>query len=104
MTDVNIREILNESAYTVKSIATILECSESSVYRWASGRGYPSRKLTEKIKEEIMGKGRRIQKHPSYGYATEEQIKQIMSMGMSPERDVLMRKISIQQKRKGKIE
>lgn len=45
----------------------------------------------------------RITWHPSYGWATPEQIDRIMGMGVCPERDKLIKEVYAQQKQyKGK--
>jgi hypothetical protein len=47
-------------------------------------------------------KEKRIPKHPSFGYAYPEQIKRLNTLGFGPDRDALLKRIEIQQERKGK--
>lgn len=46
----------------------------------------------------------RIPFHPAYGYATEEQIRQLENMGLGPQRDYLLKQIEEQTKRKERME
>jgi len=50
---------------------------------------------------ENPNKKPRIPFHPAYGYATPEQIAELESMGLCPQRDYLLQKIERQTKRKG---
>jgi len=45
----------------------------------------------------------RLKKHPSYGYAYPEQIERLQEIGLCPERDRILKKITEQTKAKGKI-
>ena len=49
-----------------------------------------------------MAKQEKLGFHKSYGYASEEDIKKIMSMGECPERKALIKKIEKLNKSKGK--
>ena len=44
-----------------------------------------------------------IPRHPAYGFATPEQIKELESMGLGPQRDYLMKQIQLQHDKKGKM-
>jgi transposase-like protein len=87
----------------VPTIAREYGVSESTIYGWARG-ATPSKKLqpiVEKMMKELPGRPRMV-KHPSYGYATPEQIELVMSMGIGPGRDRLLAQIAKQQKSSGK--
>lgn len=43
-----------------------------------------------------------IEKHPSYGYATPEQIDRLKEIGICPERDAIMSDIEKQNRLKGR--
>ena len=43
-----------------------------------------------------------MKKHPSFGYATEEEIKQLQTMGHCPQRDMILKAIEKRTLLKGK--
>ena len=45
----------------------------------------------------------RIPHHPSYGYATPEQVQKLASLGLGPDRDALVKKIEQQNQDRGRV-
>lgn len=95
---------VNESCFTVRGVAEHYEVPKSTVYNWTKG-ATPNEKNKEKAESimEDLYKKKRIQRHPSYGYATEEQIERLKQLGPCAERDLLMKQIDKQTKTHGKI-
>jgi hypothetical protein len=96
--------IVNESAYTVPAIAKAYGINETSLRSYLFKGVVPrqaNQNKIQKIMEELMSDPK-LQKHPSYGYATQEQIEALKDMGIGPDRDRLLKQIAEQTKRKGK--
>lgn len=55
------------------------------------------------MKKQKWMRSNQLDKHPSYGYANPEQIKQLEVLGMGPDRDKILKDIEDQNKNKGKI-
>lgn len=105
MNDLNLRGVLEESAYTVKTMSLIYGVPESTLYSWKRGESFPNKGNKEKA-EKIMSelsKTKKLQKHPSYGFATEVQIARLKEIGVGPEMDRILKQIAVQTKNKGKI-
>ena len=100
-----ILSIMDESAYTDKAISELFPISYSTIKSWRLGRSMPRQSTIEKLEEaiEIMKKEKKIKYHPSHGYATEEQIEKLKTLGMSPDRDLILKQIAEQTKNKGKL-
>jgi hypothetical protein len=60
-----------------------------------------TKKRLEKLMEDLP-KIQKKEKHPSFGYATEEQIRNLYEMPIGPERDVLLKVVERQNKNMGK--
>lgn len=95
---------IENSAYTIGGFIKEFEIPYSTLRSWLRGESTPRQKNLEKM-EKAMKKVysvQKIQRHPSYGYATPEQIEKLSSMGMGPDRDALMAKIQEQNTHQGK--
>lgn len=98
------QEIVNESAYTITAITKEFDINPSSLTNWVYCKVEPRQKSREKMEEilkNIAGQ-KRIPRHPSYGYATEEQIKKLERIGLGPDRDFLLKQIQKQNETCGK--
>jgi len=99
-----LQQIIDTGNLTVPSIAKQFKLPTSTVYSWASGRCEPSQKY-KKIAGEIkmyLQDNKKIEFHPSFGFATPWQIKRLDEIGICAERDRIMRDIATQTKKRGK--
>ena len=97
-------EIIDRGNLSVPAICEKYELNYSTVYSWASGRCNPSKKhqkIAEKIKMHLE-KNKKIEFHPSFGFATEYQIKRLGEIGICAERDRIMKDLATQTKKRGK--
>lgn len=75
-----------------------------SLSNWLKGDVVPreiNRQKVVKIMFELIDK-KKLEKHPSYGYATPEQIKELGEIGVGPRRTFLLKQIEKQNKLQGK--
>lgn len=101
------RDIVEQSCFTPTSLMAEYDIKESTFFGWLALRSRASEKSMEKM-VKIMSKlltppCRRIEKHPSYGYATPEQIKRLGEIGLGQEHEQIMRAIAKQNDSRGKI-
>lgn len=76
-----------------------------NILNWYKGKN-PRGKNTETL-EKIMfelSKKKRIERHPSFGYATPEQIEKLRSYVTELERESIMKQIEKQTKLRGKVD
>lgn len=99
--------IVHNSAFTVRGICRRYAIDESSLRAYLY-KGRRPRKENAELMEEIMSyleKNKRIPRHPSYGYATSEQIEELKSLSVGhPRREYLLRQIEKQTRTEGKID
>lgn len=99
-----LHQSIEESYYTVKTISEHLGIPQSNIYGWKSGRVEPKETSLKNV-EKIMNfanEKKRLLRHPSYGYATKEQIDELMSLPPGPHKDQLLSKIKKQNLKSGK--
>lgn len=100
----NLRTAIEASAYTVTQY--VKWTGKSSMYRWLSLESKPSPK-SEKFIEELIMKinqdPKRIPFHPSWGYATQEQIERLKQPIHEAERARIMEQIKKQTQLRGKV-
>lgn len=100
------RKIVDGSAYTPTAIMAQYNINESNFYGWLALRSSPREAAKERmidVMKALMSGEKRIQKHPSYGYATPEQIEKLNKLGICPEREQILSQITKQNEKKGKI-
>ena len=97
-------DVFADSGWTLKSLADLVSIDHRSFKKYLDYHRFPRVKNLEKMEIAMLEakKTPRIKFHPSYGYATEEQIRQLKTMGVCIERDMLLKKIEEQTKKKGK--
>lgn len=97
-------EIYENSAYTIESLSKLAKVDGGSIrkYLWTSRTPRKSNMIKMEIAMYKAQKKPRLLRHPSYGYATEEQIKRLHEIGMCPERDMIMKEIEKQTANRGK--
>lgn len=99
------RAIVDACAFTVTHIINTYNLESSSFFRYLRGDTKPKKhweRMVE-IMKTLGGGQQRLQRHPSYGYATPEQIQKLQSLGLCPERDHILRQIEKQNANQGKV-
>ena len=96
------RQLYEECEYTIASLSLMNGVNRGTIRNWIEG-GNPAKRMQEtyrKVKEQMESS--KIKKHPSYGYATEQQIARLNEIGIGHERDQIMAAIAKQTKNRGK--
>lgn len=100
------REIIEQSIYSsFTSIADDYGVNARSLAAWVKGAREPreiNRIKLEEIMDDIKGK-KKMERHPSFGWAYPEQIKRLNEIGICPERARILEKIAEQTRKKGKV-
>src|ERR1700704_894082 len=96
--------IYEECAYTIAGLAKLAKIDEGSIRKYLWSDRAPRKANLAKMEKAMYQaqKKPRLMRHPSYGYATEEQIKRLHEIGMGPEHDQIMREIEKQTAGRGK--
>lgn len=105
MQEIDFKNVVDGSAYTVAGVSRIFDIPYANLNNWYKGK--PIRKRNIPILEKLMfelGKKKRIERHPSYGYATPEQIEKLKGYVTEMERESIMKQIEKQTKLRGKID
>ncbi len=99
--------IIDASAYTQAGMVKSFGLCASTVAAWFRDEkpSTPRTKSIERMTPVMMTMQAtpRLEKHPSYGYATPEQIDVLFGGGMCPDRDKILAQIKLQGKHEGKI-
>lgn len=97
------KTILENSAYRLCDIEREFGISSSQMcgYIYRDVKPTKNKKIIEEIMEKIANSPRLI-KHPSYGYATQEEIEKLKTVGIGPDRDFILKQIEKRTKNKGK--
>lgn len=96
--------IIDQSVYETETLMRVHKMPSLPKYLRAKCPVTPQPKNYErivKIMTQLMDMPR-PKKHPSFGYATPEEIKRLDQMGISPERDALLKRIEARTEAKGK--
>lgn len=93
-----------ESAYTIRALSEVSDVDECSVRKYLTCDRIPRGKNLKKMETAMfkIQKKPRLQFHPSYGYATPEQIDRLKTVGVGAEMDALLKEIEKQTKSRGK--
>lgn len=101
-------ELLDASIYTIQGASNVLEVGKHTISSWIREEkpATPNDENKEKVLK-FMSKlrrpeSKRMKKHPSYGYATEAEIKRLKEIGICPEYKDIMEKIEKRTKAEGK--
>lgn len=99
-------EVVDESIFTAAGIERAYDFCAGQVSRWLRGIVRPSKKSIERMEAVIVSinSKKRIPWHPSFGYATPEQIERLKKSIHPLERDAIMKQIDKQTKLGGKID
>lgn len=99
------KSTIEESPYSIEAFCKAFELNYHTVLKWLNGKSKPREKNLTKMEEAmktINGK-KRLDKHPSWGYATPEQVERIKNLGLCPERDQILKQIEKQNETYGKV-
>lgn len=98
------QRIFNSSAVTLAYIERVHGLSESSLRKYLSGETTPREKNRAKMECAMKDalSNPRPEKHPSFGYATTEEIEAINTMGISPDYIAIMGRINTRNRCDGK--
>lgn len=97
-------EELQKSSYTIKTFAEEAGLTTYRLMLYAKGIRKPRKKTQERI-DEIMKQStghNQIIFHPSYGYATQQQIEKLRELKSGADFDYIMKQIEAQTKNRGK--
>jgi len=96
-------KILSESVYRLCGIEREFGVSSTQMcgYIYRGVQPIKNKEKIDKIMEHIS-KSPRMVKHPSFGYATEDEIKKLQTMGHCPDRDLILKAIEKRTATKGK--
>ena len=100
----SLRHIIEESAYTISTLARDFDLPYGVIYGWSRGK-IPSKKNLERAKfmSEQIKDTKKVIKHPSFGYATEWEIAKLNEIGVCPERNKILKDIETRTRKLGKI-
>jgi len=99
-----LKESIEQSELEVKDAATEFGVSYRMLRKYLAGEGNPRKSTIAKLERMMTDLSKRPAKikHPSYGYATPEQMEQLKTLGIGPTRDKLLADIAKANKKKGK--
>lgn len=99
-------EIYENCELSFAGISRRYDIAYASVKGWLTGEVIPREKNIKKMEPimEQLSKTKRIPCHPSYGYATPEQIERLKKPIAQWERDNIMEQIEKQTRLQGKID
>lgn len=91
-------------AYNMAAFAELAKIDEGSVRQYLRGLRVPRKTNLAKLEKAMLEATQkpRLERHPSYGYATDEQIQRLKSIGVGPQMDMLLKQIARQTETKGK--
>jgi hypothetical protein len=99
-------KIFSESGYSIEWLHKETGINVPSLNKYIYNSRKP-RKLNRIKMEKAMSKmskgEKKLQRHPSFGYATAEQVELLNSLGLGPQRDFILSQIEKQNKSGGKI-
>lgn len=97
--------IVHDSDWTIPDISRIHDMPYGQLLNYLHVKTVPRKKNMAKM-ELIMGEiimSPRMKKHPSFGYATEDEIKKLQTMGHCPEREMILKTIEKRTASQGKV-
>lgn len=98
------QQTIDESPYTLTGFLDAFEFNYSSLRAWLDCKHTPREKNINRM-EIALSKiqlEKKIPFHKSFGYATEEQVQKLNSLGLGPDRDHVLKEIARQNETKGK--
>lgn len=100
-----LRTALEKSMFTLSGAAKHYEVPVSTISAWVRETSRPNNTNKERhsrIMRDLL-KNPAKKKHPSYGWATPEQIKRLETLPPGPDKKLLLAEIAKQNKKKGKV-
>lgn len=101
------QKTVDDSSFTLGGIARLYDVAYKNLSNWFYHGVIPHKKSIEKmeiIMTDLKKRGGRIPYHPSYGYATTEQIEKLKKSITPTERSIIMKQIERQTKTGGKLD
>ncbi|WP_135436101.1 hypothetical protein [Hymenobacter fodinae] len=97
-------DIVDGCGLSINAICEDYDFKRKSFMKWLRCEAVPRDKNRERIIAAMsqLVEEKKLVKHPSYGYATPDQIKELSEIGMGPRRDYLLKQIEKQTKLAGK--
>jgi len=97
-------QAINNSELTCPAVAREYGINYNQLRRYLRGQTTPRQSTLTKLEAIMTDLSKRpaATRHPSYGYATPEQIEQLKTLGIGPTRDKLLADIAKANKKKGK--
>lgn len=91
---------------TIEGIGRAYDISANSLHKWLAGERKPRATSVKKMEEILndLQKTKRIPYHPSFGYATSEQIARLKESISEMEREKIMTQITKQSRTQGKVD
>ena len=98
-------DIVRDCALSQKAICDENKFNQKTFRKWIKGDQMPREKNRERIVAVMrtLIEQKKLVRHPSFGYATEEQIKKLNELGLGPDRDRILAQIEKQNKLQGKL-
>lgn len=75
----------------------------STLYGWMRGHAPKNNERLEKVMKYLQAAGKRLEKHPSYGCATQDEIDELQKVGVGARYYEILKKIEDRTKRAGKL-
>lgn len=99
------QQIVEDCALSVNAICEDFEFKRQTFIKWIWGDQVPRKQNRERLIDAMrkLTETKKLPWHPSYGYATPEQIEKLNIMGLGPDRDRVLKQIELQNKQQGKI-
>jgi hypothetical protein len=97
--------IFEQSGYRIASLAEIAKIDEGSFRKYLHCDRIPREANRKKMEHamKLASELPRLKYHPSYGYATPEQIERLKTMKVGADMDALLKRIEEQTRNKGKF-
>lgn len=96
--------IVDASIYELASVGRVYGIDAGQLSRYIRGLSTPQTKTLERVTKIMtdLTKKPKLVKHPSFGYATPDEIEKITTMGICPQRDHILATIKKRNETKGK--
>ena len=97
-------KIVHNSSFLAADVCVALNMKSSQLSKYLNCRNVPAKENFERIVAvmKVLLVHPKIQRHASFGYATEAQMEDLKSCGVGPYREALLAEIQSQTAREGK--
>lgn len=96
--------IYNNCAFSISGLSNLADIDEGSIRKYLKCERVPRKKNLLKMEKSMFEaqKKKKLDWHPSYGFATEDQIKELREVGLGPRHDQILKEIERQNENNGK--